>query len=71
MFNLEELNTGSTCTITWLLGQMGTWLKDTFGFNEDDNLKILYNDGNSIIVAKDEHRYAMDYETAHAIKVTV
>ena len=34
MYNLEELKNGMQCTITWLLGDVGTFLKKQYHFAE-------------------------------------
>ena len=35
MYNLEELKNGMHCTITWLLGDVGTFLKKKYHFALD------------------------------------
>lgn len=70
MYNLEEIFSGA-CTIIWLLGAMGTYLKECMHIDTDDELYVLYNDGRSLIVRHGEKRYAMDAESAHSVKVTI
>lgn len=69
MFNLEEVSTGKTCTIRWLLGEVGKYLQDKMHLELDDHLNVIYNDGESIIIKHDNKTYALNYESAHAIKV--
>lgn len=69
MYNLEEIHTGNTCTICWLLGEIGKHLKECMHLELDDTLNVIYNDGFSIIVRHDNKTYALDSTSAHAIKV--
>lgn len=70
MYNLEELNAGKTCTICWLLGEIGKQLKERMHFELDDKIDIVYNDGNSLIIKHSNKKYAIDSISAHAIKVS-
>lgn len=68
MYNLEEVVSG-TCTIIWLLGTMGQFLKEQMHLDYDDEIDVLYNDGTSLIIKHNQKKYALDYNTAHSIKV--
>lgn len=70
MYNLEEIKTGSFCKIIWLLGSIGTYLKENLHLNYDDEIEVLYNDGISLIFKHDNKRYAIDCLSAHSIKVS-
>ena len=50
MYNLEELKNGMQCTITWLLGDVGTFLKKQYHFALDDTIEVIQNDGDSLII---------------------
>lgn len=70
MLNLENVEAGTLCTIVWLLGRMGDYLRTACHFNEDDNLNVILNYGDgSVIVSHDGRRYAMGPDASHAIKV--
>ena len=71
MYNLEELKNGMQCTITWLLGDVGTFLKKQYHFALDDTIEVIRNDGDSLIIHHNNHVYALDASSAHAIKVTI
>ena len=68
MYNLEELKNGMHCTITWLLGDVGTFLKKKYHFALDDTIDVIQNDGDSLIIHHNNHVYALDASSAHAIK---
>ncbi len=70
MYHLEEINTGETCRITWLLGRIGTWLKQNLSFAEDDYITVLWHDDRNVIVKYHEKRFVFDAEVAHAITVS-
>lgn len=70
MYNLEQVLSGA-CTIIWLLGAMGQYINEQLHFELDDELCVLFNYGDSVIVRHGEKRYALDSESAHAIKVTI
>lgn len=69
MYNLEEVNQGKSCTVCWLLGEVGTWLKNRMQIDLDDEIKVMYNDGFTLIIKHHERTFALDSLTAHAIKV--
>ncbi len=69
MFNLEEMQSGKTCTICWLLGEIGTLLKERLKVEIDDTIDVISNDGYELIIRTNEHTYALDSFSAHAIKV--
>lgn len=70
MYNLEQVFYG-TCTIIWLLGTMGQYISEKLHFQLEDKLDVLSNDGQYLIVRHGDKRYAMDMDSAHAIKVTI
>lgn len=69
MHNLEEISSGSYVQIVWFLGDIGRKLKVFMKAEEDDVIRVWRNDGYGIIIDVNKHRYALDNETAHAIKV--
>lgn len=71
MYNLEEILQGSTCTICWLLGSMGNELKHILHLDLDDKISVLYNDGISMIIRHNNQTFALDTQSAHAIKVSM
>lgn len=71
MYNLEEVLQGTTCTICWLLGSIGKQLKQMLDVDIDDEIRVLYNDGNSMIIRHADQTFALDTCSAHAIKVTL
>ncbi len=70
MYNLEQLKNGETCTICWLLGEIGKQLKERLHLELDDQIDVLYNDGDSLIIKHSNKKYALDAISAHAIKVS-
>ena len=71
MYNLEEILQGSTCTICWLLGSMGSTLKHILHLDLADTISVLYNDGISMIIRHNDRTFALDAQSAHAIKVNI
>lgn len=71
MYNLEEIRKGSSCTICWILGELGKQMKKWMNLDLDDEINVLYNDGTSIIIRHNNQTYALDSCSAHAIKVTI
>lgn len=71
MYNLEELQSGSSCTIIWLLGNIGKFLQDNLHLSLDDEINVLYNDGKSLIIKHHNKKYALDSLSAHSIKVVL
>lgn len=69
MRNLEEVNTGHYVRIVWFLGDIGRMLKKILKAEEEDVICVWRNDGYSVIIDVNQHRYALDQTAAHAIKV--
>lgn len=69
MHNLEEIHQGKSCTICWLLGEAGTWLKNRLQLELDDEIRVMYNDGYTLIIKHNGKTFALDSLTAHAVKV--
>lgn len=69
MFNLEEMKSGDICTICWMLGDLGTFLKERLKLDIDDTIQIISNDGYELIIRSNNNTYALDSFSAHAIKV--
>ena len=70
MLSLNEVASGRSCSVIWLIGALGTLLEQHLSVNLEDSLQMVLNLGeDGVIVSKGGRRFAMDSATAHAIKV--
>ena len=71
MFALNEVSTGSSCMIVWMIGKLGSWVKEMMQVDLDDTLKVIRNYGEhgGMIVEANGNRYALSADAAFAIKV--
>lgn len=70
MLNLQEVENGQMCTVTWMIGEVAQQIKDTFDLRETDRVQMVKNMGKSgVIVRYRNHRLAMDPSAAFAVKV--
>ena len=52
-----------------MLGDLGTFFKERLKLDIDDTIQIISNDGYELIIRSNNHTYALDSFSAHAIKV--
>ncbi len=70
MLNLQEVENGQTCKVTWMIGEVAEQIKNTFDLQEADQVQMVKNMGKSgVIVRYRNHRLAMDPSAAFAVKV--
>ena len=72
MISLELVEEKSHCMVIWLIGRIGTLIERFCDIHEEDELDVIANYGRGgVIIAVDNRRFALDYDSARAIKVTL
>ncbi len=71
MLTLLSIHNGQSCFITWLIGTIGRSLMPVFS-DRDLPLRMIHNLGDGgVIISYNNHRYALDADTAQFIKVSL
>ncbi len=70
MRSLNEVNDGRNCCVVWLIGRLGSMIRQSTGIDLDDHVRMIRNMGSGgVIISFSGKRYAMDCSAAHAVKV--
>lgn len=70
MLNLQQVENGQRCKVTWMIGEVAEEIKKAFDLQESDSVLMVENMGKSgVIVRYKDHRLAMDPSAAFAVKV--
>jgi len=67
---LTAVEEGKTCTVVWLIGEMGKALGEILHMEMDDEVSVVRNYGSDgMVIGFHGKKYAVDSQTAYFIKV--
>ncbi len=69
MISLEKSKAGQSYRVTWLLGDYAEYLKKTWNLSENDIMRVLDNNGRSMIVTFKGRKLALSADVARSVKL--
>lgn len=70
MLNLREIQSGSSCIVTWITGTWAGLLRGSCNLKENDYIRVVSNTGKGgVIICVHERRLALSSDLAFGVKV--
>ena len=69
MVSLKEVRNNHWCRIAWLMGTYADMLRSRFSFREEGAIRVISNDGRSVLVDYGGKKIAMSADVANSLKV--
>lgn len=69
MVSLQNAETGQLYRVTWLLGTYAEYLHNEWDLCVDDSLRVLANNGSTLIVRFNGKKLAMSSDIAGSVKM--
>lgn len=69
MISLENTKAGQAYRVTWMLGDYADYLKKNWNLSENDVMRVLYNNGRSMIVTFKGRKLALSADVARSVKL--
>ena len=71
MYRLEEVRKGTTCHVTWMLGELASRIRAFAKIEPGSMLRVVQSLGGGwMVVAHEGKRYALSPEASHVIWVS-